>query len=607
MIEFFYSSYSKLIHFLVLSAGIVVLGRSCSKCKCHGAKAIKDEEDENKRLAASKGYMRTRLPWLNKGSGFTQAERDELKLNGLFPGGEPLSLEVKVDAAINEMRQRSTPLEKYIFLHTIQDSDETLFYAVLIKYMFEVVPLVYTPVVGEACQKWSRITRHLPRGIYLSLKDIGRVREILANHVQDEVDVIVFTDGERILGLGDLGANGMGIPVGKLALYTACAGIHPRKCLPVHIDAGTNNEKLLADPAYLGLRQQRERGPSYDALVDEFINGAKEVFGKHVLLQFEDFGNTNAFRLLHRYEDNACTFNDDIQGTASVALAGLISSLPLTGKAQLADHTYLFYGAGEAGVGIADLIATAIHLQTHCTFEEARNRIWLVDSRGLITSARQNLEEHKLHYAHTLTATAPEVGVKGSPDFALRNAIELVRPTVLIGVSAQGSTFTRPVVTRMAELSENPVIFALSNPTSKSECTAEEAYKWSNGKAIFCSGSPFDPVTLDNGVVKVPGQGNNAFIFPGVGLGVVVSGAQRIINTDFYLAAKSLASQVTQEDLATGCIYPPFDRIREVSAKIAADVAEEMFVSKRALKPRPPGDLVSYCRSAMYVPSYENL
>jgi malate dehydrogenase (oxaloacetate-decarboxylating)(NADP+) len=364
------------------------------------------------------------------------------------------------------------------------------------------------------------------------------------------------------LGLGDLGVNGMGIPVGKLALYTACAGVPPRHCLPVVLDVGTNNQEFLNDPLYMGLRQKREQGPAFEQLVDEFMNAAKAKYGPQVLLQFEDFGNSTAFKLLHKYQKTHCTFNDDIQGTASVVLAGLLAAVPLSGK-PISKHTFLFMGAGEAGTGIADLIALAIADETGSTVEKAREQIWLVDSRGLVVnSRRESLQHHKLLYAHD----APECKT-------LEETIDRIQPSALIGVCTIPKTFSQTVCEKMSALNEHPIIFALSNPTSKAECTAEEAYRFTKGKCIFASGSPFDPVEFE-GKRYVPGQGNNAYIFPGVGLACVAVGMTHVDDEVMLIAARALAKQVTSFDLDSGCVYPPLSKIREVSVKIALNVAQ---------------------------------
>jgi malate dehydrogenase (oxaloacetate-decarboxylating)(NADP+) len=422
--------------------------------------------------------------------------RPALGIQGLVPAAY-LPVEQNVKRCMSMFRQKISPLEKYVYLRNIQDTNEHLFYAMVISHTAEIMPIIYTPTVGEACERFSHIYHGTFRGLYLSLNDAGNIRTILDNWPASYVTTIVVTDGERILGLGDLGVNGMGIPIGKLALYTACAGIQPGQMLPVQLDVGTDNEENLADPYYLGLRKKRERGPAYDALIEEFFNAAQTKFGKNVLIQFEDFGNKNAFRLLEKYKDRACTFNDDIQGTAAVALAGILASESLTGT-RLSDHRFLFNGAGEAGTGIANLLTYAISIESGTSVADARQHVFLVDSKGLVTSARKDtLQHHKLNYAHHIDATCPD----------LLSSIENVKPSVIIGVSAIPKIFNETVCRKMAELNDRPIIFALSNPTSKAECTAEEAYTWTNGRAIFSSGSPFGPVTLPDGRRFAPGQG----------------------------------------------------------------------------------------------------
>jgi malate dehydrogenase (oxaloacetate-decarboxylating)(NADP+) len=449
------------------------------------------------------------------------------------------------------------------------------------------MPIIYTPTVGKACQEYGHLFRR-PRGIYISAKDKGHVARLLRNWPYRDVRVIVVTDGERILGLGDLGTFGMGIPVGKLSLYTACAGIHPSTCLPVTLDVGTENEALLQDPLYTGLRQKRLRGKPYDQLVDEFVVAVQKVFPR-ALLQFEDFANINAFRLLEKYRNKVCTFNDDIQGTAAVTLAGLYSALRIT-QGVLKDQTILFLGAGEAGIGIGDLIASAL-VNDGLSPEEARKRCWFVDSKGLVVKSRENLAEHKLHFAHDFPQCTD-----------LRTAIDRLKPTALIGVSGMPRAFTKDIVEAMSRINKRPIIFALSNPTSKAECTAEEAYLWSGERAIFASGSPFAPVTI-NKKTFVPGQGNNAYIFPGVGLGVIACQAKRVTDQMFFLAAKALANQVLESDLAQGRIFPALTRIQEVSAVIATEVAELAYEKKLARK-RRPSNLRNYIKSIMYKPVY---
>src|ERR1022692_3964644 len=525
-------------------------------------------------------------PALNKGTAFTEAERDTLHLRGLLPP-HVSSQEQQLGRVLENFRRQSSDMEKYINLRALHDRNESLFFRLLMDHPDEMMPIVYTPTVGLACQRYTHIFQR-PGGIFVSAADRGRVAEVLANWPRREVAIIVVSDGERILGLGDLGANGMGIPVGKLSLYTACAGVLPNACLPVLLDVGTNNSELLDDPLYIGLHQSRVRGEEYDALVEEFVVAASKQF-PGVVIQFEDFATHNAFRLLKKYRDRMPTFNDDIQGTAAVVLAGMLSALRVTGGA-LGEQTLLFQGAGEAATGIADLMVEAMVAkgmdETH-----ARRRCWLFDSRGLVVKQRTDLAAHKQPYAHD----HPAVG-------SLLDAVKALRPTAIIGVAAVGGAFTEDVVRTMASLNKRPIVFALSNPTSKAECTATQAYRWSDGRALFACGSPFDPVTLD-GRNYVPRQGNNSYIFPGVGLGVIVSGANRVTGEMFMAAAHMLAEQVTEDDLRQGSLYPPLKNIRDVSAHIAAAVAAVAY--RRGLAPGPtPADLLGFMKSKMYEPRY---
>ena len=525
-------------------------------------------------------------PVRNKGTAFTEAERDALKLRGLLPTRVHSMAEQEL-RVLGNVREKATDLERYLYMIALQDRNEHLFYRVVMNNIKEMMPILYTPTVGLACQEFQHIYR-TPRGFYVSLNDRGNIRNILKNWPHQDARIIVVTDGERILGLGDLGADGMGIPIGKLSLYTACAGIHPTQCMPVMLDVGTDNERLLNDPLYNGLERHRERGPLYDELVEEFISAASEVFDG-VLIQMEDFGNTNAFRFLKKYRDRACLFNDDIQGTGAVAVSGLIAALRITGG-KLSDQKVLFLGAGEAGIGIADVFVAAL-LEEGLTSEEARKHCWFVDSRGLVENSRDNLAEHKLPYAH-----------EHAPCASFLEAVQSLQPTAILGLSGQPSTFTKEVVEALASSNEHPIIFALSNPTSKAECTAEQAYTWSDGKAIFASGSPFDPVTY-KGRTLVPGQGNNAYIFPGVGLGVIASHSRTVSDEMFLAAARSLASQVSDTDIERGRIYPSLSRIREVSAFIARDVAEIAYAENYTDKPRPD-DVLADIRHHMYQPVY---
>ncbi len=533
----------------------------------------------------ARGLALLRDPLLNKGTAFSEQERDAFGLRGLLPA-HVLTMEAQAARLMTNLRRLPNDLEKYVALNALHDRNETLFFRIVCDNIDEIQPLIYTPTVGLACQKFGHIFQR-PRGLFISANDRGRIPELLANWPY-AAKLIVVTDGERILGLGDLGANGMGIPVGKLSLYTACAGIHPKLCLPVMLDVGTNNEALLNDPYYIGLRQKRLAGAAYEAFVDEFVTAAGAVF-PGVLIQFEDFANHSAFHLLHKYRDKIPVFNDDIQGTAAVALAGLISALRVTGG-KLTDQKVLFLGAGEAATGIADLVVSAMMAQG-ASEAEARLRIWLVDSRGLVVKSRSNLSQHKLGYAH-----------EHAPIGDFLTAIRTLRPTAIIGVAAVGGTFTPEVLRTMAELNERPIIFALSNPTSQAECSAAGAYRHTGGRALFACGSPYDPVELD-GKTFVPRQGNNSYIFPGVGLGAIVSGTRLVTDEMFMAAAHTLAHLVSDADIAQGSLYPALPRIREVSAHIAAAVAEVAY--KRGLADgQAPKDLLASVRAQMYEPHY---
>ena len=525
-------------------------------------------------------------PIRNKGTAFTVAERETLGLQGLLPPRVHSFAEQEL-RVLGNIRAKPTDLERYLYLISLQDRNETLFYRVVMNHIEEMMPILYTPTVGEACQEFQHIFRK-PRGFYVSLEDRGHIREILQNWPHKDVKIIVITDGERILGLGDLGADGMGIPIGKLSLYTACAGIHPTQCLPVMLDVGTNNQSLLNDPLYNGLEQLRVRGPAFDELFAEFIDAAQEVF-PGVTIQLEDFANINAFRLLEEYRNKACLFDDDIQGTGAVALSGIIASMRISGG-KLAEQKLLFLGAGEAGIGIANTFVAAL-VAEGIPAEQARKQCWFVDSKGLLISAREQMAAHKRPYAHEHTPI---------DDFL--TAVKRLKPTAILGLSGQPGTFTQEVVEAIAEINQRPIIMALSNPTSKAECTAEQAYNWSEGRAIFASGSPFDPVKMGDQTF-VPGQGNNAYIFPGVGLGVIVSRARRVTDEMFYAAALSLADQVTDADLQRGRVYPALSRIREVSALIAQDVAKIAWSTGLAERQQPE-DIMADIREHMYQPVY---
>lgn len=524
---------------------------------------------------------------LNKGTAYTERERDALGLRGLLPP-RVFPIEEQVVRAVGNFRRKTNDLEKYIFLTTLQARNETLFYRVLLENLEEMMPVIYTPTVGQACLEFGSIFRR-PRGLWISIQDRGRIHEVLHHWPMTDVRLIVVTDGERILGLGDLGADGMGIPIGKLSLYTACAGVHPSYCLPITLDVGTDNEKVLAQPMYIGLRRKRARGAEYDAFLEEFISSVGDVF-PGCLIQFEDFGNANAFSLLTRYRDRVCTFNDDIQGTASVALGGLLGALRITGGA-LRDQRLLFYGAGEAGLGIADLFVRAAAAEG-MREDDARRLCWFIDSKGLIVRSRlESLAPQKRPYAHDREFI---------PDLA--GAVGALKPTALIGVAGAGRAFTPEMIGEMARLNQRPIIFAMSNPTSKSECTAEEAYGATDGRAIFASGSPFPPVT-HGGRVIMPGQCNNVYIFPGIGLGVLACQATRVNDAMFLAAAKVLAAATSPEELNTGRVYPSFTRVRDVSVRIATAVAEVAYEAGLAGVPRPD-DIGALIRQSVFEPEY---
>ena len=526
-------------------------------------------------------------PALNKGTAFTAAERKALGLEGLLP---PIisSQQQQVQHIINNVRRKPNNLEKYLYMIGLQDRNEQLFYKTLIEHLEELSPIIYTPTVGLACQEYSRVFRR-PRGIFITKHHRGHIRGILRNWPYKDVRIIVVTDGERILGLGDLGSNGVGIPVGKLSLYTACAGIAPNVCLPVMIDVGTGNKGLWSDPEYIGLPEARLQGEEYDALMDEFMEAATKAF-PHVMIQLEDFGNQNAFRLLDRYRDRYCIFDDDIQGTASVALAGLYSALRMTGG-KMTNQTLLFLGAGEAALGIGSLIVSSM-VDQGLSEDEARGRCWFLDSKGLVVESRTDLVQQKRRFAHNFPFHRD-----------LFSAVNAIKPTAIIGASGQSGTFTPEILQAMAKLNERPIVFALSNPTSQSECTAEDAYRHTNSRAVFASGSPFPPVVID-GRTFVPGQANNVYIFPGVGLGVLASKSTRVTDEMFSAAARCVAEKVTREDLEQGRIFPSLSRIREVSLHIAIAVARLVF-TRQLTAMKEPSDLPGFIKSKMYDPVYQ--
>ena len=524
-------------------------------------------------------------PLTNKGVAFTEKEREELGLSGLLPTAVSTN-DQQVERMHEILDRFEKPIDKALVLDSLHATDEDLYFRLLTRYTAEYMPVVYTPTVGEYCQRFSHIFRY-PRGLFISYQHAGHVRDVIERAPNKEVDVIVVTDGERILGIGDQGINGMGIPIGKLSLYTACAGIDPAKTLPVVLDVGTNREEYLNDPLYLGLRKPRSRGPEYRALVDEFITEARRRW-PNVLIQFEDFGNQNAFKLLADYQEKILCFNDDIQGTASVVVSGLYSAMRIK-KEKLTDQMFLFFGAGEAACGIANLIADAL-VSEGLSREEALKHCALFDSKGLVTKSRMDeLAAHKKPFAHDYAKCT---------DFV--EAIKMIKPTGIIGVAAQPRTFTTEVLEEMAKLNERPIIFALSNPTSRAECTAEEAYRVTKGKALYASGSPFAPVEYE-GKTFVPRQGNNSYVFPALGLGAVFSRSKWMPDGMFLVAAKKLAELVTDADLEQGSLYPSLDDIRPVSVKIGAAVAAYAYDNGLAGNERP-ADLEKAVEAIMYRP-----
>jgi malate dehydrogenase (oxaloacetate-decarboxylating)(NADP+) len=532
------------------------------------------------------GYTVLHDSLVNRGTAFTAAQRKEAGLEGLLPPGVD-TLELQIARVHTQLDMLETDLQRYLFLMDLQSRNQTLFYAVLMSDAAKFMPLVYTPTVGEACQKFDHIFRST-RGLYLPISAKGRLKELMSNWPQKDIRFIVATDGERILGLGDLGVGGMGIPIGKLALYTAVAGVPPELTLPIMLDVGTNNQTLLDDPLYLGLRQQRVRGDEYHAFIAEFVDAVQTLYPK-CCLQWEDFANFNAVSILETYKDKICTYNDDIQGTAGVALAGLYAALRITGQ-KLTDQRFLFMGAGSAATGIAELISEAMVMEG-LTIEEARGRNWLFDINGLVESTRTDLADFQKPFAH-----------QHAPCKSFVDAINAIKPNGIVGVSTVPKLFNQAVIEAMSKVNAQPIIFPYSNPTSRSECTAEEAYKWSNGKAIFASGSPFDPVTL-GAKTFVPGQGNNVYIFPAMGMAVLATQSKRVTQQMFIVAAKAVAEQVTQEDLNTGLIYPPQSQILAASLHTAAKVANYIFDQGLARVERPT-DIAAHIKELAYKPVY---
>lgn len=535
-------------------------------------------------------------PLTNKGTAFTNRERDELDLHGLLPP-TVFTIKQQLQRTYENFLAKTTNLERYIFLESLQDRNETLFFRLVLEHIDEMMPIVYTPVVGEACQKFSHIYRR-GRGLYISYEQRDHMEKILRNAEIAHPSIIVVTDGERILGLGDQGAGGMGIPIGKLCLYTLCAGISPYSVLPITLDVGTDNPERLNDPLYLGLQHKRIRGEEYQLFVDRFVGSVKRVFPR-TLLQWEDFLKANAIFQLKRFRNEICSFNDDIQGTAGVIVAGLFSALRITGQ-RMRDQRIVFAGAGASAQGISDLIVSAMVEEGLCLCE-AQKQVWTCDSQGLVTKARKNLEDFKATYARDV-AEISEFKCNDRSKISLLETVKNVQPTVLLGTSGTPGTFSKEVVEEMARINQRPIIFPLSNPTSKSECTAEEAVAWSQGRAIVATGSPFAPVVY-NGVRHRIGQGNNAFIFPGVGLGISAGRVSRVSDKMFLEAARALAAKVSDQDLRDSAVYPELSRIRECSLAVACAAVKQAVKEGYADDEILEG-LEENLRAAMWEPKY---
>ena len=538
------------------------------------------------RLAVMQGRTLLLDPRLNKATAFTEAEREKLGLIGLLPDGIETS-QTHIHRVNTQLSHCTSQLEKYVYLSELADRNERLFYMLLRAEPEMLMPIVYTPTVGEACQQFGHIMRR-PRGLYVSLKRRGKIKDVLRNWPEKDVRFIVVTDGERILGLGDQGVCGMGIPIGKLALYAGLGGVPPNVTLPVTLDVGTNNEAFLEDPLYPGMRQRRITGDEYTAFVDEFVDAVQEVF-PHCCIQFEDFTNKTAIPLLERHRNRVCCFNDDIQGTAAVAVAGLFGACRIM-KNKVRDQRVLFYGAGSAAIGIADLCVLQM-TREGLPEAEALKRCFLMNSKGLVTAESVGLSDQQRRYAHANTPTKE-----------LLHVVEMVKPTALIGVSTIAGAFTPAVIAAMATLNPRPILFPYSNPTSKSECTAKDAIEHSQGRAIFAAGSPFPPLHYQ-GKLFVPGQGNNVYIYPAVGLAVYATEAKRVTDDMFLRAAESLAAQVTEEDLQVGLIYPPVAEIHPTLIKEAVDVATLIFDQGLAGVARP-NDIDAFVRGKIYNPTY---
>jgi malate dehydrogenase (oxaloacetate-decarboxylating)(NADP+) len=538
---------------------------------------------------AKRGLELLHDPSLNKSTAFTEAERQSLGLIGLVPDVTETE-DLQLRRVLTQLGHKNTDLDRYIYLVNLLDHDETLFYRTIMSDPARFLPIVYDPTIGEACLKFGHIYRQT-HGMYLSIARRGKVKEVLKNWPQEDIRFICVTDGGRILGLGDLGANGMGIPIGKLQLYTAAAGVPPQYLLPMYLDAGTNNEQYLNDPLYLGLRKTRPPTTELISFVDEFVEAVQEVFPK-CCIHFEDWTGVDAIHLLERYRDKYCVYNDDVQGTAGITLAGMINATKLKGT-KLKDEKYLFLGAGSAGIGLADLLCSAL-VADGMELKAAQSQVWMFDVNGLLQSTRTDLVDFQMTYAHQHAPTK---------DFVA--AVESIKPTTIIGVSTIGGAFTQKVVEAMSRINERPVILALSNPTEHAECTAEQAYNWSLGKAIYAAGVQFPPVNY-NGQTRLPGQANNFYIFPAVGMAIFATQARRVTDEMFIEAAAAVADQVSAEQLKQGLLYPLQSNILETEIKTAARVAALIFDSNLARENRP-ANMETFIRQHVYRPEYQTL
>jgi malate dehydrogenase (oxaloacetate-decarboxylating) len=542
-----------------------------------------------------KGLFLTEHPIYNKGTAFPEDERISLSLCGLLPDGVS-NLSLQKQRTYESFVSKTSDLEQYIYMLSLQDRNETLYYALLLDHLEEMLPIVYTPTVGKACQQFSHLYRRR-RGLYVTSRNIQHLDAILDNAPFTNISLIVVTDGERILGLGDLGSNGMGIPIGKISLYVAAAGLHPAFCLPIQIDVGTNNEELLKDPLYIGLRQKRLSGAAYDNIIEQFVTGVRRKF-PNALLQWEDFGKGNAFRLLETYKERMCSFNDDIQGTGAVVMAVLLSAMKIK-KGKLSDQRYIMFGQGQAGIGIARQIVTGL-VNEGLSYPEACSRIYGIDKEGLLLEGMATSDEQKLLVKDSHAIAGWKVA--DTAHITLLETIRNSHATVLIGVTGQAGAFSDEVISAMAANTPLPLIMPISNPTAKAECTPETIARVTNGQYLVATGSPFKPVQV-NGQERMVSQCNNLYIFPGVGLGALISGTPRVTDRMFMAGSEALSELVSAEELATGKLLPHINKIRYVSSRVALAVAKEARESGLGARVEDE-KLMQMILNAMWEPKY---